>query len=183
MLNSQFRRSIFSLLLFVLCHFCGGHSFLLAQTSVEDSLQTSSNAGAIESLKKTPRGAVIRSAIFPGWGQWYNGKKFKALFVFGVEVGFISAAVWHNQRVVYWMDSSKTNYAVDYRDLNKNFHIDMRNQFVWYLAGALLVSMADAYVDAHLADFDESTDLAFAPYTITEGRLSMGFRLSLTKSF
>lgn len=183
MLTIQFNWHFFLLLLVFLFLFNGGHSFLFAQSSQQDSLKITGQQVAAEPEKKSPRGAVIRSAIFPGWGQWYNGKKFKALLAFGTEIGFISAAVWHNQRVVYWMDASRTNETAEYRDLNKNFHIDMRNQFVWYFAGALLVSMADAYVDAHLADFDESTDLSFVPYTIPDGRFSRGFTLSLVKSF
>lgn len=167
----------------VLCQFCGGHSFLLAQSMPADSLQLSGARVKLDTVAQSPRAAVIRSAVFPGWGQWYNGKKLKALVVFGVEVGFISAAVWHNQRVVYWMDSSLTGYTAEYRDLNKNFHIDMRNQFVWYLAGTLLVSMADAYVDAHLAGFDESTDLSLGPYRSPGGTSERGLVLTLTKSF
>lgn len=168
---------------FVLCQLCGGYSFLLAQSTPADSLQLSGARVKADSVAQSPRGAVIRSAVFPGWGQWYNGKKLKAVVVFGVEVGFISAAIWHNQRVVYWMDSSLTQYTAEFRELNESFHIDMRNQFVWYLAGALLVSMADAYVDAHLAGFDESTDLSLGPCRSPSGTLCRGLTVTLTKSF
>jgi hypothetical protein len=180
---SQLKTRRYFWLLVVLCHFCGGHSFLLAQSPRPDSLQIAGESANADRVEKSPRSAVIRSAIFPGWGQWYNAKKFKAVLVFGVEVGFVSAAIWHNQRVVYWMDTSLTSYTAEYRNLNKNFHIDMRNQFVWYLAGALLVSMADAYVDAHLAGFDESTDLSFVPFIVPNGTSERGFLVRLTQSF
>jgi len=36
---------------------------------------------------KSPTGAMIRSLLFPGWGQLYNKKYFKAILVFGAEIG------------------------------------------------------------------------------------------------
>ena len=98
----------------------------------------------------SPKGAMIRSVIFPGWGQWYNGKKLKAGFVFFTETGIVSAAVYWNQKAKV---TSDPNY--------KAFYLDNRNQSFWYLGGAILLSMADAFVDAHLAGFDVSPDLGF----------------------
>ena len=45
-----------------------------------------------ESLKagKSPRNAMIRSLLLPGWGQFCNGKKIKILIIFGVENCVIS---------------------------------------------------------------------------------------------
>ena len=34
-------------------------------------------------------------------------------------------------------------------------HEDNRNAYLWFLAGAVFVSMWDAYVDAHLYNFDQ----------------------------
>ncbi|MCI0513640.1 DUF5683 domain-containing protein [candidate division KSB1 bacterium] len=124
----------------------------------EKSDSTGTGAPAVKVKVKAPRAAVLRAIILPGWGQWYNEKKFKALLVFGTEIGFVSAAIWHNQRVVTRLDESQ--YTEQYRLQYKEFHINMRNQYVWYLAGAILYAMADAYVDAHLFDFDESPDLS-----------------------
>lgn len=98
----------------------------------------------------SPKGAMIRSIIFPGWGQWYNGKKFKAVLVFFTEAGIIGTSI-------YWNNRAKK--AVD--KLNHDLYIDYRNQAYWFLGGAILLSMADAYVDAHLAGFDVSPELGF----------------------
>lgn len=134
-----------------------GHSFLSAHEFTPDSIaKDSSKLKAL--VPKSPRGAVIRALIFPGWGQWYNGKKFKAVLAFGTEVGFLSASIWHNQRVVRRLGDE---YSADYKNSYREFHLNMRNQYIWYLAGAILYAMADAYVDAHLHDFDESPNLAF----------------------
>ncbi len=141
----------------VLISLIWGHSFLIAREFSQDSIADSST-NAKKTAPKSPRGAVIRAAVFPGWGQWYNGKKFKAVLAFGTEVGFLSASIWHNQRVVTRLGDE---YTEDYKKEYREFHLNMRNQYIWYLAGAILYAMADAYVDAHLHEFDESPDLAF----------------------
>ena len=98
----------------------------------------------------SPKSAMIRSIIFPGWGQWYNGIKWKAALVFATETGIIGASV-------YWNNRSKK--AQD--ELNKIIYKDRRNQSYWFLGLAILISMGDAYIDAHLAGFDVSPDLSF----------------------
>lgn len=97
---------------------------------------------------KNPTGAMLRSIAFPGWGQWYNGKRFKAAIVFGAEVGIIANTIYQNQKV----QASKI-------DEEREFYLENRRLSNWWLAGAILLSMIDAYVDAHLYDFDESPEL------------------------
>jgi len=98
---------------------------------------------------KSPNGAMLRSLFVPGWGQLYNGKWFKAILVCGVEVGLISNAVYQNQMAV--QSTGK---------LEREWYQDNRNLSVWWLLATVLLSMADAYVDAHLYNFDESLDLS-----------------------
>ncbi|MBN1348546.1 hypothetical protein JXJ21_03990 [candidate division KSB1 bacterium] len=86
--------------------------------------------------------------IIPGWGQCYNGKKFKAALAFCAECTAAGSAIYWNQQVV----SGPYYYRDDY--------INWRNEGVWWLVGIVLISMADAYVDAHLSDFDESPDIS-----------------------
>src|SRR5690606_33128321 len=63
-------------------------------------------AGAIDSLPvdslakpriKTPRGATIRSAIIPGWGQAYNNRYWKIPIVYGA-LGTTAAVFSYNLR-------------------------------------------------------------------------------------
>ncbi len=113
-----------------------------------------------------PRGAMLRSILFPGWGQWYNGKKLKAGLVFAVETGLVANAVYQN---------SLASRATDERE--RFVYIDRRNQSLWWLAGAVLLSSLDAYVDAQLAGFDVGPDLSWVP-----GRgLTVGAKLSLRR--
>lgn len=91
----------------------------------------------------------MRSLILPGWGQFYNGKWIKGLLVIGAEAGCIANAVIMNQ----WAQQTEDENL-------KFYYTDSRNLSYWLLAATILYSAADAYVDAHLADFDESPELS-----------------------
>jgi hypothetical protein len=99
----------------------------------------------------SPTSAMLRSLAIPGWGQWHNGKKFKAAVLAGGEIGLIADAVVLNQLA-----------AAAQTEIDRAYYRDNRSLAIWWLAGVLLYSLADAYVDAHLAGFDESPDLTSA---------------------
>jgi hypothetical protein len=147
----------------------------LTVSSVPDSSKTieRQNSGSIG--KKSPRGAMIRSIVLPGWGQFYNGKWFKGILVAGTEIGLVVNAMIQNDFA---------NKAQD--RLEHDFYIDNRNLSYWWLAAVILYSMTDAYVDAHLYDFDESTSLSFDVRTSRGGSAqesSRGLLLSLSFDF
>ena len=100
-------------------------------------------------VQKNPRGVMLRSIFVPGWGQFYNEKWLKGVIVAGAECGIIVNAIIQNQ---YALNSVTT--------LEKEFYINNRNLSYWWLAGVILYSAVDAYVDAHLFDFDESPNLS-----------------------
>ena len=93
---------------------------------------------------------MVRSIFVPGWGQFYNGKWFKGVVIAGVEVGLVANAVVLNQ----WANQAQTEEEFF-------FYIDNRNLSFLLLGATILYSMADAYVDAHLFNFDESPELTF----------------------
>jgi len=101
---------------------------------------------------KSPTVAMIRSALLPGWGQWYNDQKWKALLVFGGEAALVGNAIYYNQRV-----------AESTTDDERRFYRDVRGRFLWWLLAVHLLNVLDAYVDAHLWNFDTGPDLSFYP--------------------
>lgn len=113
-----------------------------------------------ENLKtKSPTKALLRSVAFPGWGQFYNEKYFKSALIFGVETTYIILAADQWRKT----DFHKKNFqnAVPYSpeqyeefDLYK-YHRDQRNLYLWVVTGIVFLSMFDAYVDAHLYNFDK----------------------------
>ncbi len=104
---------------------------------------------------RSPSGAALRSLVIPGWGQYYNGQKIKAGLALAGEVGLFSTAL-------YW--NSRAGAAQRRGDqANQLLYEDWRNGCYWGLAALIVYSMLDAYVDAQLADFDESPVLAPPP--------------------
>jgi hypothetical protein len=110
--------------------------------------------------KKNPTGAMLRSLFLPGWGQIYNGQYLKAALVVAAETGLVATAIYWNQQVVKAPPNS--NERLTYQQ--------NRNTAYWFLAATVLLSMLDAYVDAHLSDFDESPELSLA----TPSRMVLG---------
>lgn len=120
-----------------------------AQSTNADSLRVQESISlAPTKPKKNPNGAVLRSLLVPGWGQYYNGQKWKAALVCAAEVSEVGVAIfWHRE-------SKRVNDA-----RYKLIYEDYRNAAYWFLAGTIVLSMLDAYVDAQLSDFDESPEL------------------------
>jgi hypothetical protein len=120
-------------------------------SEVYQSLPRQSRADSSRSSKekKSPSGAMLRSLLFPGWGQWYNNQKIKAALVLAAQGTLVGLAVHYNNR-------AKENVA-DSADYEK--FIDKRNQTFWFMGGVTLLSMLDAYIDAYLYDFDVGPEL------------------------
>jgi hypothetical protein len=149
----------------------------LAQDAKKDSIEVIEGLKltkpvAIQNEKKNPTGAMIRSLVFPGLGQWYNNKKFKALIVFCAESALLANAIYLNQQLV-----------ISTEDYERNFYIENRNVSVWWLVGVILYSVTDAFVDAHLADFDESPILSSLKFQPITGTRNAGFAVSLCFNF
>lgn len=124
--------------------------YIVFLTGMLNAAEVSSDSAQI----RNPAGAMIRSAVVPGWGQFYNGKWFKGIVIAGVEAGLLTNAVVLHQ----YMQAAETQEERD-------FYWDNRNLSLWWLGASILYSMADAYVDAHLSDFDASPDLSLNSVT------------------
>ncbi|MFQ5601638.1 MAG: DUF5683 domain-containing protein [bacterium] len=124
----------------------------------EISNQDTTRFEVTKKKKKSPKGAVLRSLAFPGWGQWYNEQKIKSLLVFSTESFLIGLSFYYNNKA--------TNS--DSGSVSKEFYTDKRNLMYWLIGGFTLLSMLDAYIDAHLYDFDTGPDLALRIGAISE---------------
>lgn len=108
--------------------------------------------------KKNPWGAVIRSAIVPGLGQVYNHSYWKIPIIWGV-IGWcgynwnFNNNNYKNYKDLFLKSVSdgKPNYY--YKQL-REFYRDQRDLFAVYLGLTYLLNLVDAYVDAHLFNFD-----------------------------
>jgi hypothetical protein len=97
---------------------------------------------------KSPIGAVLRSAVLPGWGQFYNEQYLKGVFAFTLNAGLLATVFYYDGK---WEDTMNENYR------------DRRNLFTWFFGAAYLLTLLDAYIDAYLFGFKEVFEIAAAP--------------------
>ena len=116
---------------------------------------------------KNPTGALFRSVFVPGWGQFYNEKYIKAVVIAGIEIYLANEVYTHWHKA----DIHKKNFTHSFDNpefqvqefARYNKELDRRGSATWFLAATIFFSMFDAYVDAHLYDFDQG-DKAFGLY-------------------
>ena len=147
--------------------------------------------------KFNPRTATLRSAILPGWGQWYNKKYWKIPIVYGA-LGITTGVFFYNLKtykdlrkaVIYRLDKDTSNdHLIDpqFTNLSTESIRMYRNAFrqnidysVLVFLGFWALNVVDATVDAHLKAFDVSSDIVLKirpgfNYTTNNAGLSLVF--------
>ncbi|NWG27777.1 MAG: hypothetical protein HXY48_04500 [Ignavibacteriaceae bacterium] len=145
-LSTKIIIEIFIVLLFV-------STLLYGQNLTEEN----SPSDTVFVMQKSPWGAVARSAIIPGLGQFYNESYWKIPVIWGVGALFISGWVYNNNLYKDYKDlfiETGNNTYLSYRD----FYRDQRDNFTIYLVLLYILNLVDAYVDAHLYDFTVEED-------------------------
>jgi hypothetical protein len=127
--------------------------------------------------------AAIFSAALPGAGQFYNKKYWKLPILYGGGVALGLAIEYNNRyykifREAYKLrvdgdsttidkfDPESSSNTVKYPEadallLRKDYYRRTRD-LMWIIGGVVYVlNIIDAYVDAHLANFDVSDNLSF----------------------
>jgi len=123
-----------------------GNYGLLESSEKETGISSSEQDTTAAAL--SPRGAMFRSLVFPGWGQWYNEKKLKSLLVFSAEAACV---------VAYRNEDSRMKNSTS--ESEREYYRDERNKYAWWLGGVIIYSMLDAYVDAYLDKFNVRMDI------------------------
>ena len=107
-----------------------------------------------EILVKKPLKAAVLSCFIPGGGQLYNGKFVKSGFVFALEGSFISLALYHHTKAEDYYDKYRVSLSEsDYSEYVKYYN-KRQSDFFW-IGTIIFLSAIDAYVDAHLYNFEE----------------------------
>lgn len=109
-------------------------------------------------MSKSPWGAVARSAVIPGWGQFYNESYWKIPLIWGTAAWFVYNWVDNNKLYKNYKSLYQTSELEYYRRL-RNFYRDQRDKFTIYLGLLYLLNLVDAYVDAHLFDFNVNENM------------------------
>jgi len=131
---------------------------------------------------QNPTVALFKSLIFPGGGQFDNKSYIKGTIVFTLEVALIGAVVHYTDKAttarrnfenakaarggLVSAESTTIPYGsisvndAHYAELFNDYQDarDEKNLFRWYLGTFIFLSMFDAFVDAHLAQFPKIDD-------------------------
>lgn len=121
---------------------------------------TDSSRSESTQMTKSPTTAVLYSLLFPGGGQLYNREHTKSILFAGGAGFYIVQIAYNNSQYQNFKNlyegapagDSKKDYYVRARE----FYNNERDLTALYLLGVYVISAIDAYVDAHLFDFDVS---------------------------
>ena len=132
--------------------------FLSTSLNAQDQTEENSPADTVFVMQKSPWGAVLRSAIIPGLGQFYTESYWKIPIIWGTGALLISGWVYnnnlYNDNKELFISTGQTIYQ--YR---RDFYRNQRDNFTIYLVILYMVNLVDAYVDAQLYDFTIEEDL------------------------
>ena len=104
-----------------------------------------------------PTLAVAMSPVFPGWGQLAAGGGWRAVLAFGAEGFYWSHLLMNDRkadRLRAYADVLPAGAQRDFYDAQVHEYRERVRDFAWWSAGALLIIALDAYVGAHLQQFD-----------------------------
>ncbi len=106
---------------------------------------------------RNPTAALLRSAVLPGWGQFYNDEPVKGLVMGGVELGLLALLVGEHIAA----ESARYDFAESGDPADEERYISHRENrldLIWLTSAAWLYGMLDAYVDAHLFGFVQENE-------------------------
>jgi hypothetical protein len=130
--------------------------------------------------KHIPRLATLRSAMVPGWGQWYNHKYWKVPLVYGALIACVVIFEENIQQYKLYrrayqilgsaQDTSAKalatlpSWILQYSPQDIQYARNEAREYVDYSVLAFILAwglnVVDATIDAHLQDFDISDNLS-----------------------
>ena len=185
------RKSPFIFIIALALAISGGFQQASAQSADQNSVEKKSESSDFFA-DHTPKGALIRAAVLPGWGQIYNKHYIKLPFVYAAIGGLVYTAVTNHQDYILYreafqykahqelMDAGsistnpKIGFKSSYEEVEAQFGTissrpleTQRNNFrrsrdlSFFGVGLVYgLAMLDAYVSAHLLDFDVGENLS-----------------------
>lgn len=132
-------------------------------------------------MTKSPTGAIVRSIAFPGWGQWYVERYWKAPLFLGATAFTITNVIYqHNQFTTRQReyDTTTNQFAKSILLQQKENSRNQRDLFAFFTLLIYGVGAIDAYTDAHLFDFtvSDNSKVTILPYM---GSNDIGFRFTV----
>lgn len=144
-----------------------------------DSTVSGSRDTAAFVMQKSPWGAVLRSAIVPGWGQLYNESYWKIPIVMGLTGFLVYGIVSEHRQYARFRDEYTASISASrpsgdlYLKQFREFYRNNRDTYGWWLLVTYLIQAADAFVDAHLYDFDVRDEVRASLRVLPSGHVSL----------
>lgn len=145
--------------------------------------------GLFSIFKGKPGKAALYSLIIPAGGQIYNKKWWKVPFALGIDGGLTYVLITNRSNYRKTQQAYQTALATpgaenvarlkQQRDFYRKW-----SEYAWiWLIGGHILTVADAFVDRHLMDFDVSDDLTVSnkylyPYE-SSATMRLGFCFNL----
>lgn len=143
-----------------------------------------------------PAKAAFYSAVLPGLGQIYNKRYWKLPLVYGGIGASIYAYDQNHKNFLRYRDAYKRRIA-GYNDDEfqgliastdrlidgQDFYKRNRDRSMLFILGFYFLNILDANIDAHLKQYNVSSDLSFKPYfdvTPINANPVAGMRVALT---
>jgi len=121
---------------------------------------------------KVPSTAALYSAVLPGLGQYYNDKYWKIPLVYGAMGASVYMVFWNQANYDVFLDAYRIRLSGgidDYFNILKeekqliswmDHYRNQRDMAILITMGLYAFNILDAYVDAHLSDFNINNDLS-----------------------
>jgi len=111
-------------------------------------------AAAAAAGRPGPAGALVSATAYPGLGQLVVGSEVKAAAVGAAQAFLVGRLIiedrWTRHALRLYHETGRSSDFDDYSE-----HYDRRQTLVWWVVAVGILSVADAYVDAHLTGFDD----------------------------
>ncbi len=102
-------------------------------------------------VSRNPSAALLRSAVLPGWGQFYNDEPLKGVVFGTASLGLLSLLI--SEHIA--SEEARNNNDEPAYQLHRSRRLDL----IWYTSAAWLFGMLDAYVDAYLYSFSTENEV------------------------
>ena len=91
-------------------------------------------------LRQNPTTALFKSMVGPGWGQWGNGRKVKAVIYAGLDAWMVVSAIHYGRQASDFKSAFENSTDISLRREYYDLYLDRkdeRNKFT-YLSGSIL---------------------------------------------
>ena len=159
-----------------------------AESAVENTGETEPESMIEETVgpwKPDPIGALWRSGALAGLGQFYNEKWIKGAVMMGCELFTVGSLIYYADLASDELNagrgfdlpddqrSPELDELAEVRDEHYRLYEDYRvryETYLWLSVFIVVYSMLDAYVDAHLWDFEVEEELGGGGVKLNDDR-------------